>query len=151
MEFIVYVAPALVHAPALVNVIANPELALATTVKLLLLVAVAGAGTVTVIVWLAWFTTCPPLNVPVLPLWLLSPLYVPVIMLFPSGRLEVAQVAIPGLPVVTVVVPQPVSAAPQHRAPHVAAIAFPLASFNSPYSPLIVAVNVTACPYPEGF
>jgi len=46
-------APALVHAPALVNVIANPELALATTVKLLLLVAVAGAGTVTVIVWLA--------------------------------------------------------------------------------------------------
>jgi hypothetical protein len=53
VEFIVYVAPALVHAPALVNVIGNPELALATTVKLLLLVAVAGAGTVTVIVWLA--------------------------------------------------------------------------------------------------
>jgi hypothetical protein len=53
VEFIVYVAPALVHAPALVNVIGNPELALATTVKLLLLVAVAGAGTLTVIVWLA--------------------------------------------------------------------------------------------------
>jgi hypothetical protein len=35
------------------NVIAKPELALATTVKLLLSIAVAGAGVVTVMLWLA--------------------------------------------------------------------------------------------------
>jgi hypothetical protein len=39
--------------PALPHVIGSPDVALATTVKLLLLVAVAGAGVVTLIVWLA--------------------------------------------------------------------------------------------------
>jgi hypothetical protein len=43
----------LVQAPELVNVSGSPELALATTVKLLLLTAVAGAPTVTLMVWLA--------------------------------------------------------------------------------------------------
>ena len=52
-EVIVYVAPLLKHAPALLNVIGSPELADATTVKLLLLIAVGGAGEVTVMAWLA--------------------------------------------------------------------------------------------------
>jgi hypothetical protein len=43
----------LVQIPALPHVIGSPEVALATTVKLLLLTAVAGAGVVTLIVWLA--------------------------------------------------------------------------------------------------
>jgi hypothetical protein len=64
-------------------------------------------------------------------------------------------VAVPGLPVVTGVVPQPV---------FVLHVTVPLTScgfvpflpdasrfFASPYSPSIVAVNVTDCPYWEGF
>jgi hypothetical protein len=39
--------------PELVKVIGNPEVALATTVKLKVLAALAGAGVVTTIVWLA--------------------------------------------------------------------------------------------------
>ena len=59
-------------------------------------------------------------------------------------------VAVPGLPVVTGVVPQPVFAL--HVTVPVTSSAFgPFGRpFNSPYSPLIVAVNVTDCPYADG-
>jgi hypothetical protein len=93
-------------------------------------------------------TTWPPLNVPALPLWLLSPKYVAVIVSVPTGRTEVVHVATPGLPDVTVVVPQPV---------FVLHVTFPVTSFGfacpltSPYWPLIVAVNVTLCPNVDEF
>jgi hypothetical protein len=56
----------LVQPPALANVTGNPEVAVATTVKLLFSVAVAGAGVVTVMLWLATLTVW--LMLPVLPL-----------------------------------------------------------------------------------
>ena len=65
--FIVYVAPALVHEPVLVKLTGNSELAVADTVKLVLYVTLEGGLGLKVIVWLCTaFTTCPPLNVPVL-------------------------------------------------------------------------------------
>ena len=68
-------------------------------------------------------------------------------------------VAVPGLPVVTAVVPQPVfelhatvpltswACPATNPRPRTA----PLRPFTSPYCPLIVAVNVTGCPYVDGF
>jgi hypothetical protein len=50
---IVYVPPALVHAPELAKLTDNPEVADATTVKLLPFTTCGGAGVVTLIVWLA--------------------------------------------------------------------------------------------------
>jgi hypothetical protein len=60
----------------------------------------------------------------------------------------VVHVAVPGLPDVTAVVPQPVF--PLHVTVPVTASGFPLAFrplFTSPFCPLLVAVNVTVCPY----
>ena len=53
-------------------------------------------------------TTCPPLSVPVLVPFALSPLYVAVIVSVPTGRAVVVQLAVLGLPCVTAVEPQPV-------------------------------------------
>ena len=83
---------------------------------------------------------------------MLSPEYVAVIVsLPPTGRLEVVHVAVPGLPDVTDVVPQPVF--PLHVTVPVTVIGF--APFfrprTCPFAPLIVAVNVTDSPYVEGF
>jgi hypothetical protein len=75
---------------------------------------------------------------------LLSPLYVAVITLLPTGRLAVVHVAVPGLPEVTVVVPQPVSEL-QETVPVTASEWIPF-FLISPYWPLIVAVNVTDWP-----
>jgi hypothetical protein len=61
----------------------------------------------------------------------------------------VVQVATPGLPDVTFVVPQPVFEL--HATVPVTFGACLPAPFISPYSPLIVAVSVTDCPKTEGF
>jgi hypothetical protein len=66
----------------------------------------------------------------------------------PPARLLVVQLAIPGLPDVTGVVPQPVL--PLQVTDPVTSFRFTprllTAPFTSPFSPLIVAVNVTDCP-----
>jgi hypothetical protein len=84
----------------------------------------------------------------VLPLWLLSPEYVAVIVSVPTGRRvadEVVQVATPGLPEVTVVVPQPVFVLQVTEpvttcrfAPALRALPLTL-----PFSPLMVAVKMS--------
>ncbi len=60
-------------------------------------------------------------------------------------------VAVPGVPDVTVVVPQPVF--PLHVTVPVRFCGFacPLRPFTCPYCPLIVAVNVTGWLYTDGF
>ena len=45
----------MVQPPALANATGSPDVAVATTVKLLFSVAVGGAGVVTVMLWLAGF------------------------------------------------------------------------------------------------
>ena len=58
-------------------------------------------------------------------------------------------VATPGVPEVTAVVPHRVSAL--HVTEPVTASEWMPFLFISPYSPEIVAVNVTDCPYTDGF
>ena len=100
------------------------------------------------------FTTCPPASVPEPPPWLLSPEYVAVIVSVPTGKLVVVQVAVPGVPDVTGVVPHPVFAL-HVTVPVTSSGLMPflpgLRPFTSPYSPGMVAVNVTDCPYVDGF
>ena len=62
---IVYVPPELVQAPELAKFSDNPELADATTVKMLPFTTDDGAGVVTLIVWLALLITNVPLAEPV--------------------------------------------------------------------------------------
>jgi hypothetical protein len=87
---------------------------------------------------------------------LLSPLYLAVIVLVPTGRLDVVHVAVTGLPPLTGVAPHPVSEL-QLTVPVIACgcacAAFRVfLRFTSEESPLLtVAVNVTVCPYVEGF
>ena len=59
----------------------------------------------------------------------------------PVGSTVVVQVAIPGLPDVTAVVPHPVVAL--HATLPVTVCGFALFPLTWPYSPLMVAVNVT--------
>jgi len=68
---IVIVPPELVQAPVVPKLIGSPEVADATTVKVLPFTTCDGAGVVTLIVWLAWLTVW--LTDPELPPWLLSP------------------------------------------------------------------------------
>jgi hypothetical protein len=80
---------------------------------------------------------------------LLSPLYVPVTLSEPTPREEVVQVAVPGFPDVTDVVPQPVFEL-HDTDPVTSSEWMPRdARFSNPYSPLMVAVNVTDCPYTD--
>jgi hypothetical protein len=58
-------------------------------------------------------------------------------------------VATPGLPGVTVVRPQPVFAL--HVTVPLTSCRFLPFDFTNPYSPPIVAVNVTDCAYTDGF
>jgi hypothetical protein len=90
---------------------------------------------------------------PLLPVWLLSPEYVAVTVSAPPGKTAVVQVAVPGFPEVTEVVPQPV---------FVLHVTDPLTSsartpsectppfLIKPNCPEIVAVNVTDWPYTDG-
>ena len=94
------------------------------------------------------FTVCAGLSVPVLPEWLLSPLYIAVIASVPTANPLVTQVAIPGLPL-NAVVPQPVFML--HVTPPVGANrTMPFLVRISPFSPVTVAVKVTVCPYTDG-
>jgi hypothetical protein len=76
--------------------------------------------------------------------------------LLPTGSAEVVQVAVPGVPEVTEVVPQPVFAL-HATEPFTASECAPserirgLTFFSKPYCPEIVAVNVTDWPYTDGF
>jgi hypothetical protein len=82
---------------------------------------------------------------------LLSPEYVAVTASLPSASTDVTHVATPGFPVVTAVVPHPVFAlhatVPPTSCGFTPRVTKPrLCGLTSPYSPPIVAVNVTACP-----
>jgi hypothetical protein len=118
---------------------------LAATVKLSPFSALAGACVVKVTLWPSWTVS---LNKPTLPRWLLSPEYVAVTASVAApARVEVVHVATPGFPVVTGVVPQPVFAL--HVTVPLTSWGFPFPFRplrTSPFSPLIVAVNVTGCP-----
>ena len=70
--------------------------------------------------------------------------------LVPTPRLDVVQVATPGLPAVTLLVPQPVFEL-HVTVPVTVCELTPECPLISPYCPLIVAVNVTDCPKTEGF
>ena len=61
---IVIVPPELVQAPEVAKLTGSPEVALATTVKLLPFTTCGGAGVVTLIVWLALLITNVPLAEP---------------------------------------------------------------------------------------
>jgi hypothetical protein len=88
----------------------------------------------------------------VLPLWLLSPEYDAVIVSVPPGRIDVVQVATPGLPDVTAVGLHPVFAL--HVTVPLTTCCFTpfllVRPLTFPFSPLIVAVKVTGCPYVDG-
>jgi hypothetical protein len=63
----------------------------------------------------------------------------------------VVHVATPGLPDATDVVPQPVLLLHATDPVTFSGFADPLRPFTCPFSPLIVAVNVTDCPNTDGF
>ena len=94
-------------------------------------------------------------TLPELALWSLSPEYVAVTVSLPEGSVDVVQVAAPGLPEVTAVIPQPVSRSTPPSLSRFAAASKPFARrarpLTSPYSPLMVAVNLTDWPEVEGF
>ena len=94
----------------------------------------------------AWFTVCPLLNVPVLPVCTPSPLYVAVMALLPSGKPAVVQVAVLVLAftTVTAVVPQPVSVLHVTVPPMLSETAAPRRT--DPLGTVMVAVKVTDCP-----
>jgi hypothetical protein len=96
----------------------------------------------TAVLLLAWFTVWPPLSDPLLPWWLVSPLYVAVMVSLPTVKPEVMQVATPGVPEVTAVVPQPVFVL-HVTVPVTASEWMPFDFLINPYWPEIVAVKVT--------
>ena len=82
-------------------------------------------------------------TLPELALWSLSPEYVAVTVSLPEGSVDVVQVAAPGLPEVTAVIPQPVFALHATEPVTVCGCLEPFARrarpLTSPYSPLMVA------------
>ena len=68
----------------------------------------------------------------------------------PTDRLLVIHVVVPGVPEVTGVVPQPVFELQVTVPVTTCERTFPL-RLIAPYWPGIVAVNVTDCPYADGF
>jgi hypothetical protein len=78
--------------------------------------------------------------------WLLSPEYVAVIVFVPVATVVVTHVAVPD---VTFVVPQFVFEL-QLTVPVTSCDFTPFLRVARPYCPLIVAVNVTDCPYVVG-